>query len=312
MRKKVLRSERFLAEMDKVIPWKNLLEELEQFYVNHKVGRPKQNLELMLRIQFLQLWYNLSDPAAEEAIYDRLSFQNFLGFDCFGGEVPDETTICRFRHFLEENGLSERILSCMNTYLSANGLVLREGTVVDATLIDAPVSKKNKQKQRDPEMSSTKKNNKWHFGAKGHIGVQSNGKPLIHSVAFSTAKEHDIKQLENLQHGEEKAIFGDSAYSRKEDKRRARADGKHYGINDKGARQKPLSPGQKKKNQRHSKIRCKVEHPFRQIKHVWGQNKCKYKGLAKNEHWFRMLCALSNVYFSRHDLLAMRNVAFAG
>jgi len=211
-------------------------------------GRPPHDLELMLRIHFLQLWHNLSDPAMEEALYDRMSFQTFLGFDCFGGDIPDESSICRFRHLIEEHNLSQSILACVNAHLDQHGLVLKEGTIVDATLLDAPVSKKNKNKKRDPEMSSTRKNNKWHFGAKGHIGVQASGKPIIHSATLSTAKDHDIKALDALLHGTEKAVFGDSAYNANDDKFQARAAGIYYGISDKGRRKHPLSPTQKKKN----------------------------------------------------------------
>lgn len=251
MSKKQLRVEKFLSEMEKVVPWKALVKEIIPFYKNQPCGRKAHDLELMLRIHFLQLWHNLSDPAMEEALYDRLSFQHFLGFDCFGGLVPDESSICRFRHLLEKNGLSQRILSCVNRHLSQHGLTLKEGTIVDATLLQAPVSKKNKAKQRDPEMSSTRKNNKWYFGAKGHVGVQAKGRPIVHTAEFTTAKEHDIKQLENLLHGKEEAVFGDSAYGCKSDKKRCRKSGIYYGISDKGARNHPLSRSQKKRNHKH-------------------------------------------------------------
>ena len=241
----------------------------------------------------------------EEALYDRLSFQRFLGFDCFGGTIPDESSILRFRHLLEEHGLADRILECVNGYLSGRGLVLKAGTIVDATLLEAPVSKKNKNKTRDPEMSSTRKNNKWHFGAKGHIGVQAQGKPIVHSVVFTTAKNHDITEVENLFHGEETAIFGDSGYTRQEDKRRIRTQGIYYGIADRGAWQHPLSPSQKKKNRKHSSIRAKVEHPFRVIKELWGHRKLRFKGLVKNACQFTTLCALSNLYLCRKQLLTI-------
>ena len=179
MKRKELRVEKFLNEMNTVVPWKSLTEIIKPHYKKFG-GRPPHDLELMLRIHFLQLWNNLSDPAMEEALYDRMSFQKFLGFDCFGGDVPDESSICRFRHLLEAHNLSAAILACVNAHLDTHGLILKEGTIVDATLLDAPVSKKNTRKERDPEMSSTRKNNKWHFGAKGHIGVQAQGKPIIH------------------------------------------------------------------------------------------------------------------------------------
>jgi IS5 family transposase len=303
MKRKELRVEKFLGEMDRVIPWSSLVREIVPYYKGEK-GRPPHDLELMLRIHFLQLWHNLSDPGMEEALYDRLSFQKFLGFDCFGGDIPDESSICRFRHLLEERGLSKKIFTCMNEHLSKHGLVLKEGTIVDATLLQAPVSKKNENKERDPEMSSTKKNNKWHFGAKGHIGVQANGKPVIHSVEFTTAKDHDKTQMTNLFHGEEKAIFGDAGYTARADKRSSRATGLYYGISDRGARKRPVSSSQRKRNRKLSGLRAKVEHPFRIIKEQWGHRKLRYKGLRKNASQFTTLCALSNIYICRKQLMA--------
>jgi transposase, IS5 family len=215
--------------------------------------------------------------------------------------VPDETAILRFRHLLHEHGLSAKILEVVNAHLAQQGLVLKEGTIVDATLIEAPRSKKNASKERDPEMSSTRKNNRWYYGAKGHIGVQANGKPLIHSVAFGTAKEHDKQRMRELFHGEETAIFGDSAYADQAEKRGSRAIGLYYGISDRGARAHPLSPSQKKKNRKHSSIRAKVEHPFRVIKVQFGFEKCRYKGLARNASIFTTLCALANLFLSRKE-----------
>ena len=299
---KKLRVERFLDEMNKVVPWKNLSDLIRPFYYpRDSKGREAYDLDLMLKIHFLQLWHNLSDPAMEDAIYDRNSFQKFLGFDCFGGKVPDESSILRFRHLLERHDLSKKILRAVNDHLAKKGLVLKEGTIVDATLLQAPVSKKNASKERDSEMSSTRKNNKWHFGAKGHIGVQSKGYPIVHQVHFSTAKDHDKVHMTKLFHGEEKAIFGDSAYGAQEEKRGARHVGLYYGIADRGAHCHPLSKSQKKRNRKCSSIRAKVEHPFRIIKDLWGHTKMRYKGLAKNASRFVTLCALSNLYFCRKE-----------
>ena len=302
MKTKKLRIERFLNEMDQVVPWSQL-EKVIQPHYKSSGGRPPHALRVMLRIHFLQLWHNLSDPLMEEALYDRLSFQTFLGFDCFGGVIPDESTICRFRHLLEEHALSEQILAAVNAHLASHGLVLKAGTIVDATLLAPPVSKHNRRKERDPEMSSTRKNNQWYFGAKGHMGVQAQGQPIIHSTEFTTAKVHDSQLLDELQHGEEQALFGDSAYSKQADKRQARSDGFYYGLSDRGYRKHPLSSSQKKRNRRHSGIRAKVEHPFRVIKHLWGHRKLRYKGLAKNAAQFTTLCALANIFFCRRALL---------
>lgn len=303
MKRKELRVEKFLGEMDVVVPWHNLVKAIKPHYKS-ECGRPPYNLELMLRIHFLQLWHNLSDPAMEEALYDRMSFQKFLGFDCFGGTIPDESSICRFRHLLETYGLSKTILEVVNGHLGDHGLILKAGTIVDATLLQAPVSKKNARKARDPEMSSTRKNNKWHFGAKGHIGVQAQGKPIIHSVYFSTAKDHDKKHMTSLFHGEERAIFGDSAYGARAEKRGARHLELYYGIADRGVRNHPLSASQKKKNRKHSSLRGKVEHPFRVIKEQWKHRKLRYKGLAKNASQFTTLCALTNLYLCRKQILS--------
>ena len=303
MKRKQLRVEKFLSEMNHVVPWEGLCTVIRPHYKSEG-GRRPHDLELMLRIHFLQLWHNLSDPAMEEALYDRLSFQQFLGFDCFGGVIPDESSILRFRHLLEEHGLSAQLLSVVNEHLSSHGLVLKAGTIVDATLLEAPRSKKNKKKERDREMSSTRKNNVWHFGAKGHIGVQAQGKPIIHSVAFSTAKDHDKTTMTELFHGQERAIFGDSAYGAQEEKRGARYEGLFYGIADQGARSHPLSKTQKKRNRTLSPIRAKVEHPFRVIKEQWGHRKMRYKGLSKNADVFTRLCALSNLYLCRKQIIA--------
>jgi len=303
MPKKTTRTARFLAEMDAVLPWDSLIALIEPYYKTGFGGRPPYPLERMLRIHFLQLWYNLSDPAMEDELYEKYSFQQFVGLDGMTMRPPDETTILKFRHLLEKHHLAEGLLKRVNAYLAENGLVCTAGTIVDATLLDAPISKKNESKERDPEMSSTQKNNKWHFGAKGHIGVQANGKPIIHSTAFTTAKEADIQALDTLLHGEEKAIFGDAGYTKRQDKELARGLDLYYGINDRGASHHPLSRSQKKKNKRHSRLRSKVEHPFRVIKVLWNQGKLRYKGLAKNASRFVSLCALCNIYMCRKLLL---------
>lgn len=303
MKRKVTKVEQFLSAMDKITPWAEFVACIKPYY-KKSGGRKPHDIELMLRIYFLQQWYNLSDPMMEDHIYLNLAYQAFLGFDCFGGVVPDESSICRFRHLLEQHDLTQQFLAISQDYLSQHGLVMREGTVVDATLFSAPRSKKNKAKQRDPEMSSTKKNNQWHFGAKGHIGVQANGKPIIHSVDYSTAKQHDKKSLEKLLHGDEKARYGDSGYTDQTDKKQCRKDGVFYGVIDRAARGHPLSNSQIKRNRKLSKIRAKVEHPFRTIKCVFGHTKLRYKGLAKNASQFTALCMLQNLYVCRKELLA--------
>jgi transposase, IS5 family len=304
--RKTLKAEAFLAEMNRIIPWDALLKELQPFYPE----RTEFKLEQLLRIHLLQQWYNLSDPAAEEALYDRLSFQRFVGLDGFTDKVPDESTILRFRHWLETHALTGRLFLQINAYLKTQGLVISTGTIMDATVFQAPISKKNASNERDPEMSSTRKNNNWHFGAKGHIGVQYEGLTLIHSEHFSTAKRNDGAEQGHLKHGNEQAIFGDAAYHRDEDKREARAKGIYYAVNmGRKRNQRKLSSGQKRKNRVHSSIRAKVEHPFRVMKVLWGHTKLRYKGLKKNASQFRLLCGLSNLFFARKALSTMRLAA---
>lgn len=303
--KKRLRCERFLAEMDAVMPWAGLCALIRPYYSSGKGGRPPMPLERMLKIHCLQQWYGLSDPAMEEAIYDRNSFQRFLEIDLLSERVPDETTILNFRHLLEEHNLARKIFDRVNGYLEDKGLLLKEGTIVDATLIDAPSSTKNSKKERDPEMSSTRKGNQWYFGMKAHIGAQVRGKPLIHSVETSTAKSHDKSKKEDLMHGEEKAEFGDKGYADDKDKRKARKKGVFYGVLDKAKRGKKLSQKQKRRNKKLSSVRAKVEHPFQILKCQWGYKKVRYRGLAKNEGQVVMLCALANIFMVRRLLLPL-------
>jgi IS5 family transposase len=197
------------------------LNEIEPYYPVKETGRKKKTLLMMLRIYFLQQWYNLSDPGVEEAIYDRLSFQKFLGIDLLSEEVPDETTILNFRHLLNEHGIQEKIFERVNGMLEKKGLLMKEGTIADATLLAAPSSTKNDDKKRDPEMSSTKKGANYYFGMKAHIGVDTK-KGLVHTVIGTTAKESDRKKFHELLHGKEKSLFGDKGYASKEDKRTAR------------------------------------------------------------------------------------------
>ena len=307
--KKTLRCERFLREMDEVIPWTELCGLIRPYYSDGKKGRPPMGLELMLRIYFLQQWFNLSDPQAEESIYDRNSFQRFLGLDLLSGKVPDETTILNFRHLLERHNLGQELFMCINEMLENKGLLLKEGTIVDATIIHAPKSTKNADKKRDPEMSSTRKHNQFYFGMKAHIGTQSRGKPLVHSVTVSTAKDHDKKHMDKVLHGQEQVICGDKGYIDREDKRRARKRGVSYLVMDKiargrcGVKSKSLSIRKTKKNKKIASLRAKVEHVFQIIKCQWGYKKTRYRGLKKNEHQIVTLVSLANLYMVRKFLL---------
>jgi len=300
---KKLRCETFLNEMDAIIPWDGLLGVIEPHYTQKETGRKRKELKMMLKIYFLQQWFDLSDPGMEEAIYDRNSFQKFLDIDLLSDTVPDETTILNFRHLLEEHKLQEEFLEVVNAVLEEKGYLMRKGTIVDATLIAASPSTKNKDKKRDPEMHQTKKGNQWYFGMKGHIGVDVDS-GIVHSVEGTAANVHDRTKLHDLLHGEEKALFGDQGYASDEDKEVCRKYGvTHWCVNDRGKRNHPLSKGQRKKNRKKSSIRAKVEHPFRIIKDQWGHRKVRYRGIEKNTLQLHTLFALANLYMKRRQLL---------
>lgn len=299
---KKLRCERFLEEMGKIIPWGKFSDAVQPFYMEKETGRKRMELILMLKIYFLQQWYALSDPAAEEAIYDRNSFQKFLELDLLSHRVPDETTILNFRHLLEEHKLQERFFAAVNELLESKGLLMREGTIVDATIIAAPSSTKNKEQKRDPEMSSTKKGNQWYFGMKAHIGVDAKS-GLVHSIDTTAAKTNDRVPFPKLLHGDEKALFGDKAYGKQEDKRMARANGILWAISDRGVQNHPLSSSQRKRNRKFSSVRAKVEHPFQVIKCQWGFAKVRYRGLFKNTMQLFALFSLANLFRIRKTLL---------
>jgi transposase, IS5 family len=301
--KKVLRCEKFLTEMNQVIPWHEFIAELSKYYEEKDTGRPKTDLLLLLKIYFLQQWYNLSDPGVEEAVYDRNSFQKFLQIDLIADRIPDETTILNFRHFLERHGLQKKLFSIVNELLEKRGLLMQNGTIVDATIIAAPSSTKNKSKKRDPEMSSTKKGNQWHFGMKGHIGVDAQS-GLVHSIEGTAAKVHDKTMMNDLMHGKENAVFGDKAYGKKADKQQSRKNNIFYGIADRGVANHPLSASQRKRNRKLSSIRAKVEHPFQVIKCQWGYAKVRYRGLKKNTLQLNTLFMLTNLFMVRKTLLS--------
>lgn len=306
---KKLRCQKFLDEMQQVVPWGRLIDKIRPYYSSgdesvNKGGRPAFDLGLMLKIHCLQQWFSLSDSAMEDAIYDRNSFQRFLSIDLLSDRVPDETTILNFRHLLERNSLSKVLFEEINSYLQEKNLLLKEGTAIDATLISAPTSTKNKDKKRDPDMSSTKKNNQWYFGMKAHVGVQSKGKPLVHSVESSTAKDHDSTKTEELLHGDETDIFADKAYDDQLIKQFCRKNGIFYGITNKAKRNKKLSNKQNKRNKQFSSVRAKVEHPFQIIKCQWNYRKVRYRGLLKNTGQINMLFGLANLFMVRKLLMS--------
>ena len=302
--RKPTRRERFLDEMARVIPWGDLAGVIAPFYPKAEgAGRPPVGVDRMLRIHFLQHWFNLSDPAVEEALYDSRAMRQFVGIDLGREPVPDETTICKFRHLLEAHQLGEQLFALIRTYLAEQGLQISRGTIVDATIISAPSSTKNRTKERDPEMHQTKKGNQWYFGMKAHIGVDSRTK-LIHSVAATAANVHDSQVLPDLLHGNETRGWGDAAYSGQREVIQQHAPKAQSFIQAKAHRHRPLSEAERTRNRTKSKVRAKVEHVFLVIKRIFGWAKVRYRGLAKNTNWLFVTGGLTNLYLARRRLLA--------
>jgi len=301
--RKPTRRERFLKEMDQIIPWAELAAVIEPFYPKGAgPGRPPIGIERMLRIHFLQHWFNLSDPAVEESLYDSRAMRQFAGIDLGREPAPDETTICKFRHLLEAHDLGSRLFELIGEFLDENGLKVNRGTIVDATIINAPSSTKNKDKQRDPEMHQTRKGNQWYFGMKAHIGVDSQTK-LIHSVAATPANVHDSQVLGDLLHGEETRVWGDSAYTGQTKVIRERAPKAQDFTHEKGHRSRPLSDEAKARNRNKSRVRAKGEHPFLVLKRIFGFTKVRYRGIDKNATRLFVACGLVNLFMARDALL---------
>jgi len=299
-KKKITRKERFLREMDAALPWKALLKPIKRHYPKNGRGRQPIGLDIMLRIYFMQQWYNLSDPAMEDSLYDVESMRRFAGISLEG--IPDESTILQFRHLLEKHQLTATLFEITEEYLSEKGLILTEGTIVDASIIQAPSSTKNKDKQRDPEMKQTKKGNQWYFGAKVHIGTDTQG--MTHHVVVTEANVHDSQVMDELLHGAEEKIYGDKAYAHQDKQKELEQQGIEWRINRKAKRGKKLNIADHAFNKKSNRIRAKVEHAFGIVKHLWGHRKVRYKGLDKNAAQFFTLFALANFYKVRHALLA--------
>lgn len=304
-KKKVTRREKFLAEMEAVVPWSRLLALIEPHYpkMGRKGGRPAMPLEVMLRIYCLQQWYALSDPMAEESLYDSDAMRWFAGLELGDDRIPDETTILNFRHLLERHALSEAIFSEVNAYLAENGMTLRSGTLVDATIIDAPSSTKNKAGKRDPDMSSTRKGNDWFFGMKAHIGVDADS-GIVHNLDTTTAKVHDSQIWDDLLHGGETSVWADKAYVSAERAEAFAGPGKFWGVMRKAPKGRELHPDDDYINSLIAKVRARVEHPFRVLKRQFGYVKTRYRGLAKNRAQLFSLFALGNLYLVRRQLMA--------
>jgi IS5 family transposase len=308
--RKPTRRDVFLAEMDKVVPWSALCALIEPHYPKPRAdggGRPAVGLERMLRIHLLQQWYALSDPAVEEALYDSVAMRRFVGIDLGREPVPDETTVCKFRHLLEKHKVAERLFEAMSKHLHDRGLKLSKGTIVDATILGAPSSTKNRDKARDPEMRQTKKGNQWYFGMKAHIGVDE-GTGLVHTVVTTAANEADVTQVDKLLHGKEKAVFADAGYIGAE-KRVPTKRGRRWWIAAKRSTIKAIEDEKlrgimEELEQAKASIRAAVEHPFRVVKRQFGHMKARYRGLAKNGAQIVTLFALANLWIARKHLLA--------
>jgi transposase, IS5 family len=298
----------FLEEMDQVVPWRELVELIEPHYWGKSsTGRPPFPCELMLRIHFLQQWFGHSDPAMEESLHDVPLYREFIGIDPGSDRLPDESTILRFRHLLEQHKLAPAMLQLINELLRTRGLMLKAGTAIDATLIHAPSSTKNSSGERDPEMHQTKKGNQWFFGMKAHIGVDADS-GLVHSIAGTAANVHDLTPVDELLHGNETQVHTDAGYQGID----KREELKHHSVQ----WQVAMRPGKRRAlpdtpmgklisqiEKTKASIRAKVEHPFRVIKRQFGYTKVRYRGLAKNTAQLQTLFALSNLWMARRRLM---------
>lgn len=301
-KKKQTKKDKFLTEMDQIIPWKKLTRLIEPHYPKGENGRPPMGVQKMLRIYFMQQWFNLSDPATEDALYDSQSIGRFAGIDLTQDPVPDETTILKFRHLLEKHDLTAKLFEVMGGYLEEKGLLLREGTIVDATLIAAPSSTKNNEKKRDPQMTQTKKGNQWYFGMKAHTGTDPENR-VVHTIVATTASVHDSQVMEDLLHGEEEAVWGDKAYADETKKTEFEERGVKWCVSKKANRGQTLSAKDKERNRRLSKTRARGEHPFHVVKCLWGHTKVRYRGINKNAAQLFTLFGLANLYLVRKKLL---------
>ena len=301
-KKRKTRRELFLERMDGLIPWQKLEERIRPVYAKRGKGRRPYPLPVMLRIHCVQLFYNLSDPGMEDLLYEAESVRRFVGLN-LTEDLPDETTILNFRHLLERHELGKGLLEEINAHLESQGLRLREGTIVDASIIEAPSSTKNRSGERDPEMHQTKKGNQWHFGMKAHIGVDADT-GIVHSMSATAANAHDVTEAHNLLHGEETQVWCDAGYQ-----------GVHKREENLGREvewQVAMRPGKRRKldpesaealaEKNKASVRAKVEHPFLKVKRIFGYAKVRYRGLAKNTERLALLFGLGNLLTAEGQL----------
>jgi IS5 family transposase len=298
------RRELFLGEMDKIVPWGGLVALVQPHYPNGANGRPPVGLDRMLRLYFLQQWFNLSDPGLEDALYESAALRRFAGIDLGREPVPDETTICNFRHLLERHDLGQSMLQMVNEYLAACGIKVATGTIVDATIVHAPSSTKNEQGKRDAEMHQVKKGNQWYFGMKAHVGVDSK-QGIVHSAAATPANTADSKLLPELLHGKERKVWGDAAYQGQSEKIRQKAPSAQDMTSRRARYKQVVDQLQRQKNRTKAKVRSKVEHVFRIMKRQFGFDRVRYRGLAKNANRMFACFALVNLYITRKRLASL-------
>ena len=310
-KKKTTRREKFLADMERVVPWARLIAAVAPNYpTSGRRGRPPVGLERMLRMYFVQQWYGLADEALEDAVYDSQALRDFIGIDLARESVPDATTLLKFRHLLQKHDLTRALFDEINAHLAEQGLLMRAGTIVDATIIAAPSSTKNQKKERDPEMHQTKKGNQWHFGMKAHIGTDAES-GLVHTVIGTAANVNDVNQAQALLHGQEQVVLGDAGYQgaakRPESDTAAEwitamKPGRRRALRDTGTELGRLIDERERLT---ASIRAKVEHPFHVIKNLFRHRKLRYRGLAKNTAQLFSLFGLANLVIAKRSLLAL-------
>ena len=302
-RKRTTKREQFLQMMDKIVPWDQWVEIIRPYYPNGKCGRPTRGIETMLRMYLMQNWFNLSDEGIEDAIYDSYAMRTFMHIDFMNQQVPDATTLLKFRHLLEENKIGEKIFADVNQRLDNAGLIMHGGTIVDATIIASTPSTKNKEKKRDPEMHQVKEGNQWYYGMKVHAGVDA-GTGYIHTITGTAANVHDIEETHNLIREDDDVVYGDSGYLGIERHDEIRND-EHLRNVEFRINRRPSSiktpdsyagiNWDKQIENRKSSVRCKVEHAFLIVKQQFGYKKTAYKGIAKNMNRFNFLFASANL-----------------
>ena len=298
------RRELFLDEMEQVVPWSDLESLVEPHYPKAGNGRRPVGLGIMLRTYFVQQWFNLSDPGVEEALYDSAGLRRFVGVDLGRAPAPDETSVCRFRHLLETHDLGGAVLDAVNHHLASKGIRITTGTIVDATIIHAPSSTKNQSGERDPEMHQTRKGNQWYFGMKAHIGVDSR-EGVVHSVCTSAASVADVHLLPDLLHGAERKVWGDAGYQGQSEAIREAAPHAQDMTCRRTKFKDYVDQVARRKNTTKSRVRAKVEHPFRILKRIFGFDKVRYRGLAKNHNRLCACFALVNLYLHRKRLVQL-------